>query len=82
MTTLKLKPNSRKKSPLVINTPPTTKSNDWEITSQGIMTHNSGFKIQFFNQDECEILNIPEQMPLSSLRELSNEAMKINNARS
>ena len=78
MVTLRLKPNSRKIPPLVISK---VQSSEWEFNDVGVMHHNSGFMIQFFNRDECEITNIPDDMSLTTVRELTSEAIKARNRR-
>ena len=79
MATLTLKPNSRKTPPL---TKPAPVSCDWEFGEVGVMTHSSGFSIQFFNSEECEIVTIPQDMSLTTIRELTTQAMKTRNRRS
>ena len=79
MATLRLKPNSRKTPPLV---QPTPASSEWEFADVGVMHHTSGFSIQFFNGDECEITNIPKDMSLTTLRELTTKAIRARNRRS
>ena len=76
MATLKLKPNSRKTPPLV---KPKVTENEWSFNDVGILTHRSGFSIQFFNKEECEILNIPKDMDLSTVRELTSKAIRVKN---
>ena len=78
MATLKLKPNSRKTPPL--ETPKPTE-NEWDFNDVGVLTHTSGFSIQFFNQDECEIVNIPKDMELSTVRDLTSKAIRVRNRR-
>ena len=78
MATLSLKPNSRKTPPLA---KPTPKASNWEINDVGVMVHTSGFRIQFFNQDECEIINIPDGMSLTTVRELTSDAIRTRNRR-
>lgn len=78
MATLRLKPNSRKTPPLIL---PTATSSDWEISDSGVLLHSSGFSIQFFSSEECEIINIPNEMSLTRVRELTTEAMKTRNKR-
>ena len=82
MSILSLKPNSRKTTPL--NITKTTKSAETEWTSNGvgILVHESGFSIQFFNDEECEIINIPKDMSVATIRELSAKAMAVNLASS
>jgi hypothetical protein len=82
---LSLKPNSRKTAPLnIAKTTKTTKSAETEWTSNGvgILVHESGFSIQFFNDEECEIINIPKDMSVATIRELSAKAMAVNLASS
>ena len=79
MATLSLKPNARKTAPLV---KPVTGSEEWVFSGSGVMNHTSGFSIQFFNKDECDIINIPEDMSLSTVRELTTKAIKARNRRS
>lgn len=76
MATLSLKPNSRKNTPL--NIAKTAKS-EWTSNNHGVLAHDSGFCIQFFNGEECEITNIPKNMPSAKVRELSTKAMNLRN---
>jgi len=78
VSTLSLKPNSRTKPPLI---KPSLKSSDWEFDEVGVMRHSSGFKIQFFNSEECEITHIPKDLSLTKVRELTSEAIKVRNRR-
>ena len=78
MATLKLKPNSRK-TPAIVHVKPT--ENQWEFNDVGVLTHHSGFSIQFFNDEECEIVNIPKDMELSEVRELTSKAIRVRNRR-
>ena len=81
MTTLKLKPNARKTPPMVMNRRSSTssvQSKDWSLSDLGVMSHTSGFSIQFFNREECEITNIPANLSVTKIRELTSEAMKRN----
>ena len=79
MATLSLKPNARKTPPL---TKPTQQESEWEFGDVGVMRHTSGFSIQFFNSEECEITNIPQDMSLTTVRELTTKAIKAKNKRS
>ena len=79
MATLKLKPNSRKTPALKI--PSLQSSSEWEFDDVGVMRHSSGFSIQFFNSEECEITNIPKDMSLTTVRELTSKAIKARNRR-
>jgi len=78
VTTLRLKPNSRK-------TPPLTKSavnkTEWEFEEVGVMRHKSGFTIQFFDGEECDITKIPKDMTLPTIRELTSKAIKARSRR-
>ena len=74
MATLSLKPNARKTTSLKIPEP--TKS-AWTSKSTGVMVHESGFSIQFFNDEECEIINIPKGMPFSTIRDMTTKAMNL-----
>ena len=78
MATLSLKPNSRKTPALKI---PSPQSSEWEFDDVGVMRHSSGFSIQFFNSEECEITNIPKDMSLTTIRELTSKAIKARNRR-
>ncbi len=73
MATLSLKPNSRKTPPLEKAKAPST---DWEMNDVGVMRHTSGFSIQFFNSEECEIINIPKDMSLTTIREMTTKAIQ------
>lgn len=82
MSTLSLKPNSRKTPPLEIPKPSSASSSaEWQFKDVGVMIHSSGFSIQFFNAEECEITNIPKDMPVTSIRTLTSEAIKIRSRR-
>ena len=79
MATLSLKPNSRKTPPIVKNT--STTSSEWRFADVGVMHHSSGFSIQFFSAEECEITNIPKDMDLTTIRDLTTKAIKARKAR-
>ncbi len=79
MATLSLKPNARKTPPLAKVTP---QSSEWKMGEVGVMRHTSGFSIQFFNSEECEIQNIPKDMSLTTVRELTTKAIQVKNKRS
>ena len=79
MATLSLKPNARKTPALTIVTP---QNSEWEMGEVGVMRHTSGFSIQFFNSEECEIQNIPKDMSLTTVRELTTKAIQVKNRRS
>ncbi len=74
VATLKLKPNSRKTPPLLEKA---KSSSEWVYEGTGIMRHSSGFSIQFFGGEECEITNIPKDMSLSIIRDLTDKATKL-----
>ena len=78
MTTLRLKPNSRTIKPLK----KLDKSKqEWEFKDTGVMVHESGFSIQFFNDEECEIVNIPKELNFSDIRDLTSKAMIVRKNR-
>jgi len=79
VATLRLKPNSRKTPPLE---KPVPASAEWEFGEVGAMLHTSGFSIQFFNSEECEITNIPDDMSLTTVRELTEKAISVRKRRS
>ena len=81
VATLSLKPNSRKNAPLAIATNAKTTKTEWTSNNVGVLVHESGFSIQFFNDEECEIINIPKNMSVASIRELSTKAMNVRNKR-
>ena len=74
---LSLKPNSRKTAPLNITKTAKAVKSEWTSNNVGVLVHESGFSIQVFNDDECEIINIPKGMSLATIRELSSKAMNI-----
>jgi len=78
VATLSLKPNSRKTPPLE---KPAAQTGEWEFGDVGMMHHQSGFSIQFFSGEECEIVNIPKDMPLTSIRDLTTKAIRARKAR-
>ena len=78
MATLKLKANSRKTPPLA---KPKSAENEWEFNDVGVLTHSSGFSIQFFGDEDCEIVNIPKDMELSAVRDLTSKAIRVRNRR-
>ena len=79
MSTLKLKLNARKMVPLRIKK---AKQNaDWSFDEVGIMRHVSGFKVQFFSDDECEITHIPDGMDFSEIRDLTSKAISLRKRR-
>jgi len=79
MATLKLKSNVRQKVPLRIKK---AKQNaDWFFGEVGVMRHESGFKVQFFSDEECEITHIPEGMDFTTIRELTSKAIKLRKRR-
>jgi len=79
VATLSLKPNSRKTPPIVKKT--STTSSEWRFADVGVMHHSSGFSIQFFSGEECEITNIPKDMDLTTIRDLTTKAIKARKAR-
>jgi len=82
VATLSLKPNSRKITPLTIEKPVKLAKSQWTSNSVGVMVHESGFSIQFFGSEECEIINIPKGMSFSTIRELTTKAMDVRNGSS
>jgi hypothetical protein len=78
---LSLKPNSRKTAPLNIDKKNKASKTEWTSNSVGVLVHESGFSIQFFNDDECEILNIPKGMSYATIRELSTKAMNVTSGK-
>lgn len=84
MSTLKLKPNARKSStdknvPLRIKK---AKQNaDWSFDEVGVMRHKSGFIVQFYTDDECDITHIPDGMDFSEIRDLTAKAIKLRKRR-
>lgn len=78
MATLSLKPNSRKTPHLVKSA---QESSEWILSDVGVMSHSSGFSIQFFGKDDCEITNIPEDMSLATVRELTSKAISLRSRR-
>jgi len=78
LATLHLKPNSRKTPPLE---QPQVVQSEWDMNDVGVMNHTSGFSIQFFNQDECEIVTIPKDMPLATVRDLTTKAIQTRKRR-
>ena len=79
MSTLKLKPNARQKAPLRIKK--AKQHDDWSFDEVGLMRHASGFKVQFFSDDECEITHIPDGMNFTTIRELTAKAMRLRKLR-
>ena len=79
MSTLKLKPNSRQKVPLRVKKAKT--NSDWHFDEVGVMRHESGFKVQFYSDDECDITHIPEGMDFSTIRELTSKAIELRKRR-
>ena len=45
------------------------------------MRHESGFKVQFYSDDECDITHIPEGMDFSTIRELTSKAIELRKRR-
>ena len=78
MATLRLKPNSRTTPALTISK---VNATEWQFEDVGVMRHESGFTIQFFSRDECEITHIPKDMSLTTVRELTSKATKARNRR-
>ncbi len=79
MATLSLKPNSRKTPPVVKKT--STHSSEWRFADAGVMHHKSGFSIQFFSGEECEITNIPKDVDLTTIRDLTSKAIRARKTR-
>ena len=76
VATLSLKPNSRKTATINLAKPANT---EWTSNDAGVLTHESEFSIQFFNSEECEIVNIPKDMSFATIRELTTKAMTVRN---
>ena len=54
---------------------------DWSFDEVGVMRHKSGFKVQFYNDDECDITHIPDGMDFSEIRDLTAKAIKLRKRR-
>jgi hypothetical protein len=54
---------------------------DWSFDEVGVMRHESGFKVQFYTDDECEITYIPDGMDFSRIRELTSKAIQLRKRR-
>ena len=79
MSTLKLKPNSRKKVNLRVKK--AKQHADWSFDEVGVMRHESGFKIQFYTDEECEITQVPAGLDFTQIRELTDKAIKLRQRR-
>jgi len=79
VSTLKLKPNSRKKVNLRVKK--AKLHADWSFDEVGVMRHESGFKIQFYTDEECEITQVPAGMDFTQIRELTDKAIKLRQRR-
>ena len=54
---------------------------DWSFDEVGVMRHESGFKVQFYSDDECDITAIPDGMDFTEIRQLTAKAIELRKRR-